>query len=160
MTKAEFQPKKEVLIEPARGFALGKLLDLWLYRELAFFLALRDIKVRYKQTVLGASWAIIQPLMTMVIFTIIFGTFAKLPSDGVPYPIFTYTAVLPWAFFATALVRVSGSMVSNAGIIGKVYFPRLVIPKAVIFAVFHFRFAASWKNAASFGFDPGHPPSM
>ena len=101
---------------------------VWEYRELLYFLAWRDIKVRYKQTVLGGAWAIIQPLTTMVIFTIIFGQLAKIPSDGIPYPIFSFCALLPWNYFAGAFSRSSGSLASSAHLISKVYFPRLVIP--------------------------------
>ncbi len=117
-----------VLIRPSRGWTAIRLRDLWEYRELLYFLAWRDIKVRYKQTVLGAAWAIIQPLTTMVIFTIIFGRLAKIPSDGIPYPIFSFCALLPWNYFAGAFGRSSGSLVGSAHLISKVYFPRLVIP--------------------------------
>lgn len=116
------------IIEPSRGWLSLRLRDLWEYRELLYFLTWRDIKVRYKQTVLGAAWAIIQPFTAMVIFSVVFGKLARLPSDGLPYPIFTYTALLPWNFFATALNRSSGSLVGSASLITKVYFPRLIIP--------------------------------
>lgn len=106
------------------------LAALWQYRELLYFLVWRDVKVRYKQTAIGATWAILQPLMTMIIFTAIFGYFAKIPSDGLPYPIFAYTALLPWIYFATALSRSSGSVVSEAHLISKVYFPRVILPLA------------------------------
>jgi len=124
-----------VRIEPSRGWVSLKLGELWEYRELLFFLTWRDIKVRYKQTVLGAAWAIIQPVMTMIIFSVIFGQFARLPSDGVPYPIFSYTALLPWNLFAGALTRSTTSVVSSASLVQKVYFPRLVIPVASTLAV-------------------------
>jgi len=117
-----------IRIEPSRGWVSLKLRALWEYRELLYFLAWRDIKVRYKQTALGAAWAIIQPLTTMVIFTIIFGKLAKIPSDGIPYPIFSFCALLPWNYFAGAFGRSSGSLVGSAHLISKVYFPRLVIP--------------------------------
>ena len=116
------------VIEPPRGWLSLNLPALWEYRELLYFLIWRDIKVRYKQTVLGAGWAIIQPLVTMVVFSVVFGQLAKLPSDGLPYPIFSYTALLPWIFFAGALTRTGGSVVSSRGLISKVYFPRLVAP--------------------------------
>lgn len=117
-----------VVIQPSKGlFRLG-LKAVWQYRELLYFLAWRDLKVRYKQTVVGAGWAIIQPLMTMVVFTMIFGNLAKIPSDGLPYPIFAFTALLPWNFFAGALSRCSASLVGNAHLISKVYFPRLIVP--------------------------------
>jgi lipopolysaccharide transport system permease protein len=117
-----------VVVEPSKGlFHLG-LKAVWQYRELLYFLVWRDLKVRYKQTALGVAWAILQPLMTMVIFSVIFGTFAKIPSDGVPYPIFAYTALLPWTYFSQAMGLCSRSIVSNSGLITKVYFPRLIIP--------------------------------
>jgi len=105
-----------------------QLRELWEYRELLYFLIWRDIKVRYKQTALGASWAILQPVMTMVIFTVVFGNFAKIPSDGVPYPIFSYAALLPWNLFASALSHATTSVVGSGHLISKVYFPRLIIP--------------------------------
>jgi lipopolysaccharide transport system permease protein len=121
-------------IEPSRGWTDLKLRELWEYRELLHFLAWRDIKVRYKQTLLGAAWAIIQPLSAMVIFSLVFGRLAKMPSDGVPYPIFSYTALVPWAFFANGLGHVSQSLVGNANLIKKVYFPRLVMPISALLA--------------------------
>jgi lipopolysaccharide transport system permease protein len=121
-------------IEPSRGWTDLKLRELWEYRELLHFLAWRDVKVRYKQTLLGAAWAIIQPLSAMVIFSLVFGRLAKIPSDGVPYPIFSYTALVPWAFFAHGLSHVSQSLVGNANLIKKVYFPRLVMPIAAMLA--------------------------
>ena len=108
------------------------LFDLWRHRDLFYFLMWRDVKVRYKQTLLGASWAILQPLLTMLLFTVIFGRLAKVPSDGIPYPIFAYAGLLPWTFFANAVTISSNSMVSNAPIITKVYFPRMMIPAAAI----------------------------
>ena len=123
-------PKAHFLIEPPRGWVALELRELWLYRELLFFLAWRDIKLRYKQTALGAAWAILQPLLTMVIFSVIFGQLAKLPSDGIPYPIFTYTALLPWQLFAFALTNSSNSLINSQNLISKVYFPRLIIPLA------------------------------
>jgi lipopolysaccharide transport system permease protein len=121
-----------ITIEPQRGWASLELGDLWRYRELLLLLTWRDIKVRYAQTVLGATWAIIQPILTMVIFSVIFGQLAKLPSDGVPYPIFTYTALLPWQLFAFSLTNSSNSLVGSQSLISKVYFPRLVIPIASV----------------------------
>lgn len=123
---------KRVVIEPARGWQAVELRDLWRYRELLYFLTWRDVKVRYKQTVLGAAWAILQPVLTMVIFSVIFGQLAKLPSDGVPYPIFTFTALLPWQLFAFALTNSSNSLVASQNLVSKVYFPRLVIPIASV----------------------------
>jgi len=121
-----------ILIEPARGWMPLNLMDLWQYRDLFFFLAWRDIKIRYKQTLLGASWAILQPLLTMVIFSFIFGKLAGLPSEGIPYPVFTYTALLPWQLFAFALSQSSNSLVGSQQLVSKVYFPRLIIPIASV----------------------------
>ncbi len=108
--------------------------DLWAHRELLYFLAWRDVKLRYKQTVLGAAWAILQPLLTMVVFTVLFGRLAGMPTDGEPYPIFSYVALLPWNFFVTAITNSSNSLVANNSLITKVYFPRLVIPAAAVSA--------------------------
>jgi lipopolysaccharide transport system permease protein len=121
-------------IEPSKGWISLGLRDLWQYRELLFFLTWRDIKVRYKQTALGAAWAVIQPLFTMLVFTLFFGRLAKVPSDGIPYPLFSYTALLPWQLFAYALTESSNSVVANERLITKVYFPRLVVPLASILA--------------------------
>jgi lipopolysaccharide transport system permease protein len=122
------------LIHPSRGWISLKLSELWEYRELLYFLTWRDIKVRYKQTAIGAAWAIIQPFFAMVVFSIFFGHLAKIPSDGMPYPIFTYCALLPWQLFSHALNESSNSLVSNQGLITKVYFPRLIIPIAPVLA--------------------------
>lgn len=119
-------------IQPSHGWVSLKLGELWEYRELLYFLTWRDIKVRYKQTVLGAAWAILQPLLTMVVFSLFFGGLAKIPSDGVPYAIFSYTALVPWTFFANGLSMSSNSLVGSANLIKKVYFPRLTIPIAVV----------------------------
>lgn len=121
-----------IVIEPQRGWTALDLMDLWRYRELLFFLTWRDIKVRYKQTLLGATWAILQPLFTMVVFSVIFGTLAGLPSDGIPYPIFTFTALLPWQLFAFSLTNSSNSLINSQNLISKVYFPRLIIPIASV----------------------------
>jgi lipopolysaccharide transport system permease protein len=123
-----------IRIEPSKGWISLGLEDLWQYRELLFFLTWRDIKVRYKQTALGAAWAVIQPLFTMLVFTLFFGRLAKVPSDGIPYPLFSYTALLPWQLFAYALTESSNSVVANERLITKVYFPRLVVPLASILA--------------------------
>jgi len=117
-----------IVIRPSQGWASLKLQELWEYKDLLYFLTWRDIKVRYKQTVLGASWAIIQPLFTMVVFSLFFGKLAKIPSDGVPYPIFAFAALVPWTFFANGLSQSSNSLVGSSHLITKVYFPRLVIP--------------------------------
>jgi len=119
-----------VVIKPSEGWIALKLQDLWAYRELLYFLVWRDIKVRYKQTALGAAWAIIQPLFSMLIFSLFFGRLAKMPSDGIPYPIFSYAALVPWTFFANGLAQSSNSLVDSANLIKKVYFPRLTIPIA------------------------------
>lgn len=119
-------------LKPSRGWAALNLKDLWRYRELAFFLIWRDVKVRYKQTLLGAAWAIIQPFFTMVVFTVFFNRLAKVPSDNLPYPIFSYTALLPWGLFTKALSDAGRSMVASRSMITKVYFPRLVIPVASV----------------------------
>ena len=121
-----------VRIEPLRGWVSLKLKELWEYRELVYFFIWRDIKVRYKQTALGAAWAIIQPFCTMVVFSLFFGRLAKIPSDGVPYPIFSFTALVPWAFFAHGLSSSANSMVGSANLIKKVYFPPLALPIATV----------------------------
>mgnify|MGYP001336264432 CR=1 FL=1 len=119
---------RTIVIKPSTGWTALNLKDLWNYRELIYFFTWRDLKVRYKQTLLGASWAILQPVLTMVVFSVFFGGLAKVPSDGVPYPIFSYTALLPWTLFSKALQDASRSLVSSANIISKVYFPRLILP--------------------------------
>lgn len=123
-----------LVIRPSRGWIALNLADLWRYRELIYFLAWRDIRVRYKQTALGAAWAVIQPFFTMIVFSIFFGQLAKIPSDGVPYPIFAYCALLPWQLFAYSLTESSNSLVANQQLITKVYFPRLVIPISTVLA--------------------------
>ncbi len=121
-------------LRPSKGWLSIDFKELWRYRELVYFLTWRDIKVRYKQAVLGIAWAVLQPLLTMVIFTVIFGTLLGTPSQGIPYPLFSLTALLPWQLFATALQRSSVSLVGNANLITKIYFPRLAIPLSSIFA--------------------------
>ena len=121
-------------IEPSRGWEALDLRGVWEYRELVWFLIWRDIKVRYKQASLGIAWAVIQPVMTMLVFTLIFGRLAQLPSDGLPYPVFTFTALLPWQLFSGALTGSANSVVNSASLISKVYFPRLVIPIASVMA--------------------------
>jgi homopolymeric O-antigen transport system permease protein len=121
-----------VRVKPSRGWVSLRLDELWAYRELLYFLTWRDIKVRYKQTVLGAAWAIIQPLFTMVVFSLFFGRLARMPSDGIPYPIFSYAALVPWTFFATALGQSTDSLVGSSNLIKRVYFPRLAIPIAAV----------------------------
>jgi homopolymeric O-antigen transport system permease protein len=119
-------------IKPSKGWVSLKLGELWQYRELLYFLIWRDVKVRYKQTALGAAWAIIQPVMTMVVFSLFFGKLGKIPSDGIPYPIFSFAALVPWTFFANGLSQSSNSLVGSANLITKVYFPRLAIPIATV----------------------------
>ena len=127
-----FGHEHETVIEPTKGWRNLDLKELWAYRELLWVLTLRDIKVRYKQTVLGIVWALIQPVMLMVVFSIFFGKLGKIPSDGYPYPIFVYAALLPWVFFANAISSSASSVVGSANLISKVYFPRLIIPLASI----------------------------
>lgn len=119
-------------LRPSSGLAALDLGALWTYRELVFFMIWRDIKVRYKQTLLGAAWAIIQPVLTMLVFNFVFGTVAKVPTDGIPYPIFSYTALLPWGLFTTALNNASRSLTANQNMVTKIYFPRLVLPLASV----------------------------
>jgi len=128
MTMTATDNKRTIHIKASTGWSPVALGELWLYREVIFFLAWRDIKVRYKQTVFGAAWAIIQPVMTMIIFTIIFGKIAKLPSDGIPYPIFAYAALVPWTFFANSVSKASSSLVGGGAILKQIYFPRLAMP--------------------------------
>ncbi len=121
-------------IEATSGWVSLRLSELWDYRELLYFLTWRDIKVRYKQTVLGAAWAIIQPFFTMLVFSMFFGRLARVPSDGIPYPVFCYAALVPWTFFANGLTQSSNSLVGSSNLITKVYFPRLTIPLATVFS--------------------------
>jgi len=120
------------VIEPAAGWPSLGLGELWAFRELLYFLTWRDIKVRYKQTALGASWAIIQPLFTMVVFSLFFGRLAGVPSDGVPYPLFSFAALVPWTFFANGLTQSANSVVASQQLVTKIYFPRLAIPIATV----------------------------
>lgn len=121
-------------IAPSKGWVSLKLNQLWEYRELLYFLVWRDIKVRYKQTALGATWAVIQPFLTMVVFSLFFGHLGKIPSDNIPYPLFSFAALVPWTFFATGLSQSSNSLVGNANLITKIYFPRLIVPLASVFS--------------------------
>ena len=132
MTEHSATELEETVIEPPTGWMHLRLREAWEFRELLFFLVWRDIKVRYKQTVLGATWAILQPVITMVIFSVIFGRLARLPSNGIPYPIFAYAALLPWQLFSRALSDASGSLVNNEQFVTKIYFPRLFLPAASI----------------------------
>jgi lipopolysaccharide transport system permease protein len=126
-------PEKPLItIEPGSSWVALRLRDLWLYRELLYFLTWRDVKVRYKQTLLGAAWAILQPVLTMVIFTLLFGRLAGIKSEGVPYPIFAYAGLLIWTFFANAVTNSGNSLVGSANLITKIYFPRMIIPGASV----------------------------
>ncbi len=131
MTEAEGSFDRVRVIKSSRPFSL-RLGELWQYRELLYFLVWRDVKVRYKQTVLGAAWAVIQPVTAMIIFSIIFGRFANIPSNGLPYPVFVYAGLLAWLYFQQSLTQSSASIVGNAQLVTKVYFPRLVIPLASV----------------------------
>lgn len=123
-----------IYIKPSHGLAALNLKDLWIYRELVFFMVWRDVKVKYKQTLLGMAWAVIQPVMTMLVFTFLFGRVAKLPTDGVPYPVFSFTALLPWGLFVTALNQGSRSLVAHNNMVTKIYFPRLILPMSAVFS--------------------------
>src|SRR5262245_32274665 len=123
-----------VSIRPSAKWLPVNLHDLWVYRELLYFLTWRDVKVRYKQTLLGAAWAIIQPLLAMMIFTLFFGRFAGVASDGIPYPLFAYAGLLPWMFFSNAVTNSGNSLIGSSNLITKVYFPRMIIPGAAVAA--------------------------
>jgi lipopolysaccharide transport system permease protein len=127
-------PASTIVIQASGGWRALDLRELWRFRELVYFLALRDVKVRYKQTALGVAWVILQPLLAMGIFSIVFGQIARLPSEGVPYPLFVFAGLVPWFYFANATSGASGSVVGNTQLISKVYFPRLVIPVAAVLA--------------------------
>src|ERR1700687_5096300 len=123
-----------IRIAPSRGLFSLRLRELWEYRELLYFFVWRDLKVRYKQTAIGAAWAVLQPFMTMVVFSLFFGALAKIPSHGLPYPIFYYSALLPWMYFAGALQNATNVVVEQQRVITKVYFPRLVLPLSAVVA--------------------------
>src|ERR1700746_2104377 len=127
--------ESKIVIEPPRGWNLINLRETWRYRELLYYLAWRDVKVRYKQTTIGAMWAILQPFLTMVVFSVIFGRFIPMPSAGTPYPIFAYAALLPWTFFAASLNRSGNCLVYDANLISKIYFPRIILPVAAVLAL-------------------------
>ena len=152
------EPKPVITLEPSRGLVSLNLRDLWEYRELLYFLTWRDIKVRYKQTLLGATWAIIQPFFTMVVFSLFFGKLAGVPSDGIPYPLFSFAALVPWTFFAYSLSQSANSLVGNANLIQKVYFPRLVIPVSSVLSGavdFFLAFGVLLGMMLFYGFWPG-----
>jgi lipopolysaccharide transport system permease protein len=147
-----------VVIEPRKGRVGLELSDVWEYRELLYFLIWRDVKVRYKQTALGAAWAILQPFTTMVVFSLFFGKLAKIPSDGVPYPIFSFAALVPWTLFSYGLAQGANSLVGSQNLIKKVYFPRLIIPlSAVLGGIVDFAIALAmlFGMMAWFGIWPG-----
>ncbi len=123
-----------VRLEPPHGWLELRLGEVWAYRELLYFFAMRDIKIRYKQTAIGVLWVVLQPLMTMGVFTIFFGRLAKLPSQGLPYPVFYFAALVPWAYFSLALTNCTNIVVDNQNVITKVYFPRLILPVAAVFS--------------------------
>lgn len=134
------------------------LREIWAYRELLYFLTWRDVKVRYKQTAIGAAWAVLQPLLTMVVFSVIFGALMRVPSEGLPYPVFAYAALLPWNFFAGALTRASSSLVNDASLITKVYFPRLLLPVSAVLSLtldFGIAFVILLAMMAWYGIVPG-----
>jgi lipopolysaccharide transport system permease protein len=133
MTEAQTRAAATIVIEPSRGLADFNLREIWDYRDLLFFLAWRDINIRYKQTILGTAWAVVQPVLTMILFTIFFGRMAAVPSEGAPYPLFAFAALLPWQYFATTLGSSANSLVSNSNLLSKVYFPRLLIPLTSLF---------------------------
>jgi lipopolysaccharide transport system permease protein len=134
MTEIAKHEPTTIYIKPSTGLAALNLRDLWIYRELVFFMVWRDVKVRYKQTLLGMAWAVIQPVMTMLVFTFLFDRVAKLPTDGIPYPVFSFTALLPWGLFVTALNQGSRSLVAHNNMVTKIYFPRLILPMSSVFA--------------------------
>jgi lipopolysaccharide transport system permease protein len=150
-------PRSIMHIEAAAGWTSLGLRELWEYRELLCFLTWRDVKVRYKQTALGVAWAFLQPFITMLLFSIFFGRLAKIPSDGVPYALFSYTALVPWMFFANGLTQASNSLVGNGRLITKVFFPRLTIPIAAVMAAlvdFLLTFATLLGMAVYYGVTP------
>jgi lipopolysaccharide transport system permease protein len=126
---------ESLTIQPPGSWHAVDLRELWRYRELIYFLLWRDLKVRYKQTAIGASWAVLQPFVTMVVFSVVFGSLVSVPSEGVPYPVFSYSALVPWTFFATAVARAGNSLIQDPNLISKVYFPRMVLPLAAVSAL-------------------------
>ena len=134
MTELAKHEPTTVYIKPSKGLAALNLRDLWIYRELVFFMVWRDVKVKYKQTLLGMAWAVVQPVMTMLVFTFVFDRVANLPTDGIPYEVFSFTALLPWGLFVTALNQGSRSLVAHNNMVTKIYFPRLILPMSSVFA--------------------------
>ena len=134
MTELVKHEPTTIYIKPSRGLAALNLRDLWIYRELIFFMVWRDVKVKYKQTLLGMAWAVVQPVMTMLVFTFVFDRVANLPTDGIPYEVFSFTALLPWGLFVTALNQGSRSLVAHNNMVTKIYFPRLILPMSSVFS--------------------------
>src|SRR5215831_11263819 len=150
-------------IEPGRSLFHLRLAELWTYRELLYFLVWRDVKVRYKQTAVGVLWVVLQPLLTMTVFTLFFGRLARLPSDGLPYPVFYFTALVPWMYFSSALQTATNVVVENQRMITKVYFPRLVLPVSAVlsgFVDFAIAFLALICVTLSYGIKPGPPAAL
>ncbi len=150
--------KDEVLIIEAGRVERQYFKDLWRYRELFLFLAWRDILVRYKQTVFGVLWAVLRPVLTMVVFTVVFGKIAKMPSGGVPYPVLVFSALLPWQFFSNSFSEASNSMIGNAGLLSKIYFPRMIMPASSIIVAF-VDFLVAFMVLIGLMFYYGYPPS-
>jgi len=151
-------PKATVRIEPPRAWMDLRLREVWMYRELLYFFVWRDLKVRYKQTAIGVAWVVLQPLMSMGAFTLFFGKLAKLPSDGLPYPVFYFAALAPWTYFSSALMKTTGIVVGSQGLITKVYFPRLILPiTGVVSGLvdFGFSFLVLLVMVLGYGLRPG-----
>jgi lipopolysaccharide transport system permease protein len=151
-------PLSKSIIEPPRGWHALDIREVWHYRELLYFLAWRDVKVRYKQTVIGLLWVILQPFLTMVVFSLIFGMLMNVPTDGEPYPVFSFVALLPWTFFSGALSRAGVSLVMDANLISKIYFPRIILPLAAILSSlvdFAVSFIIMFGMLAFYGIVPG-----
>src|SRR5246500_1126085 len=147
-----------VRIEPPRGWLEWRLGEVWEYRELLYFFAMRDIKIRYKQTAIGVLWVVLQPLMSMGVFTIFFGRLAKLPSDGLPFPVFFFAVLAPWTYFSTALTTATNVVVENQRVITKVYFPRLILPLSSVMSGlvdFAIAFAVLLALVLGYGLRPG-----
>lgn len=155
--EAARESRPVVRIEPSRGWVSLHLGELWRYRELLYFLVWRDVKVRYKQTVLGVGWAILQPVATMAVFSLFFGRLAAMPSDGVPYPLFSFAALVPWTFFAQGIQQSANSLVGSQNLIQKVYFPRLALPVATVLAGL-VDFALAFLVLLAMMIATGHPP--
>jgi lipopolysaccharide transport system permease protein len=152
------QSSPSIVIEARRGLLKIDFRSLWQYRELLYFLIWRDVKVRYKQTIIGMAWVVLQPVLTMIVFTLVFGRFARIPSDGMPYPVFIFAALLPWNLFASSLGRGGDSVVQHANLISKVYFPRLILPIAGVMSPmidFGVAFVVLIAMMAAYGIAPG-----